>query len=133
MMRAGEYWIGDLCYVMHDSWDEVCELIFDGNQPIDGEFNLADGRRFAIFSTKFGDGEYECSTGDSLAVDSGSIGCIRLIDIRDPDADLDLGIITEFDSAFEVSGGDGFISIGGIEIDTGVEYSDDFYFDGEDE
>ena len=132
MMRAGEYWIGDLVYVIRDSdWDEVCDLIFDGNEAVDGEFNLSDGRRFAIFTTHFGDGTYETSLGDSLCVDSGSIGCIRVCDIRDGDANLELGIVTHFDDQFEVSSGDGYITIGGIEIDTGVEYGEDFYFDGE--
>ena len=23
-MKAGTYYIGDLCYVMHKEWDEVC-------------------------------------------------------------------------------------------------------------
>ena len=25
---AGEYYIGDLCYVMHAEWGEVCNLMF---------------------------------------------------------------------------------------------------------
>ena len=25
---AGEYYIGDLCYVMHAEWGEVCDLMF---------------------------------------------------------------------------------------------------------
>lgn len=27
-MPAGRYYVGDLCYVMDDVWDEVCDLMF---------------------------------------------------------------------------------------------------------
>ena len=30
MFPAGKYYVGDLCYVMHDEWDEVCGLFFKG-------------------------------------------------------------------------------------------------------
>ena len=132
MMRSGEYYIGDLCYVMGDVWDEVCALTLT-DEGVEGEFNLADGRRFALFSTKFGDGEYEVSTGDSVGVDSGTIGCVRTCDITDVHARLELGIITHFDSAFEVASGDGFLTFGSIEIDTGCEYDDGYYGDEDDE
>lgn len=29
MMKAGTYYVGDLCYVLHEDWDEVCSLIID--------------------------------------------------------------------------------------------------------
>lgn len=54
-MPKGKYYIGDICYVMRDEWSEVCSLMFNGD-VYDGEFNLADGRRFASMSTMFGDG-----------------------------------------------------------------------------
>ena len=133
MMRAGVYWIGDLGYVLRDEWDEVCRLTFTDDGVLDGEFNLRDGRRFCVYSTKFGDGGYETSLGGELSVDSGSIGAIRVSDIRGDDADIDLGIVTEFYTDFETSGVDGIITIGNVEIDTAVEYSEDFYFDGADE
>ena len=49
----------------------------------EGEFTLKDGRRFAIYNTNYGDGVYDTDSGDSCAVDSGSIGCILKSDIRD--------------------------------------------------
>ena len=60
MMRPGTYYIGDLCYVMHPQWKEVCDLMFacNDNQVLDGEFNLANGVRFAVSSTAHGDGVY---------------------------------------------------------------------------
>ena len=87
MMKAGEYYIGDLCYVMHDEWNEVCELLDpddNSGRGLEGEFTLKDGRRFAIYSTNYGDGEYETSDFDkTICVDSGTIGCILTSDIRD--------------------------------------------------
>ena len=85
-MPAGRYYIGDLCYVMHDEWREVCDLFFPPNSPphgVEGEFQLADGRRFASFGTAYGDGEYRSSINTLHSVDSGSIGCISIYDIQD--------------------------------------------------
>ena len=84
-MTAGQYYVGDLCYVMHDVWDEVCDLLFpDDVNSQQGEFTLKDGRRFAIYNTNYGDGEYDTSEwGHTIGVDSGTIGCILASDIRD--------------------------------------------------
>lgn len=145
-MQAGTYWIGDLCYVMHGEWKEVCSLIIQDGDVLDGEFNLADGRRFAIYSTAYGDGEYKTNLNSmyNLGVDSGSIGCIRLEDIdRDnPENNLDLGIIVEFDTEFKTSGytisrqnWDGVIKIGHVEINTVYEEEEEYdnYYDEDEE
>lgn len=86
MFPAGKYYVGDLCYVMHDEWDEVCDLLFEGRGDFgcnEGEFTLKDGRQFAIYNTQHGDGVYDTDSGDTCCVDSGSIGCILKSDIRD--------------------------------------------------
>ena len=130
-MPAGRYYIGDLCYVMHDEWDEACTLFFPTYQSgrgVEGEFTLKDGRRFASFGTAYGDGTYNSNQGDSHLVDSGSIGCIRMEDIRDNTYDNieSLGAIVEFDQPFEVEKIDrGLLRFGHIEIDTAS--SDEFY------
>lgn len=135
MMNSGTYWIGDLCYVMHSEWKEVCELIIDDHDVHDGEFTLADGRRFAIYSTQYGDGSYENNfNSDRLCVDSGSIGCIRLEDIDqdNPQNDISSGIIVDFGQSFSTSGGrgtEGTIHIGHVEVYTG----DDPYYEEEEE
>jgi len=85
-MKSGEYYIGDLAYVMHDVWDEVCELLYPEDsvgRGLEGEFTLKDGRKFALYSTNYGDGVYNTDFGYSCSVDSGSIGCILKSDIRD--------------------------------------------------
>ena len=128
-MPAGKYYVGDLCYVMHPEWREVCRLSFPANSPpkgVEGEFTLADGRRFASFSTAYGDGEYHSSINTSHSVDSGSIGCILLSDIRDPEYSLEriqqLGAIIDFEAPFEVSNDQGLLTFGPVQIETAGGY-----------
>lgn len=125
-MPAGRYYIGDLCYVMHDEWDECCDLFFPASSypgHVEGEFTLKDGRRFASFGTAYGDGVYGSNIGTNHCVDSGSIGCIRIEDIRDnTHSDIEhLGAIVEFDQPFEVGEHEGVIRFGHVQIDTAGE------------
>ena len=124
-MPAGKYYIGDLCYVMHDAWDEAVSLMFPHvpGQPerkVDGEFTLADGRRFASFGTAYGDGTYRSSIGTEHSVDSGSIGCIRVEDICDDKYDNieALGAIIDFPESFEVLEDTGMLVFGHVKIET---------------
>lgn len=127
-MPAGRYYIGDLCYVMHPEWDECCDLFFPPGDNIgpgrEGEFVLKDGRRFASFGTAYGDGTYTSNIGTSHSVDSGSIGCIRVEDIRDNTHDNieRLGAIVEFDQPFEVFADTGMLVFGHVKIETNDEY-----------
>ena len=120
MMQPGKYYIGDLCYVMHGEWDEFCKLTISGDKVLDGEFNLKDGRRFATFTTKWGDGNYFDQNGKSYDVDAGLIGCIRLddIDLTNPENSLVGGNIVEFVQPFSTFTAGGEIRIGNVLIDT---------------
>jgi hypothetical protein len=62
-------------------------------------------------------------------VDSGSIGCIRVEDIRDNTyADIEqLGAIVEFDAPFEVSEDHGLIHFGHVQIETAGSYETEDY------
>lgn len=135
MMPAGNYYIGDLCYVMRDVWEEACDLMFPPTNPygppVDGEFTLKDGRRFAVYSTKYGDGVYPTNTGNNLSVDAGIIGCIKVEDIRDPEATpvaiISLGMTYEFQTDFVTDGdrrGTGTIQFGRVIVETG-DYSEE--------
>lgn len=128
MMPAGRYYVGDLCYVMTDEeWSEFCDLTLKGNEVVDGEFALRDGRRFASYSTMYGDGAYPDQYGRLYSVDAGLIGCIRVEDIRaDKYSDLtQLGSIVEFNTEFVTGGGrgqrtwGGTIQFGAVAIETG--------------
>jgi len=122
-MRPGTYYVGDLCYVMHPQWKEVCNLMFasDGNYVLDGEFNLANGVRFALHSTAYGDGTYQDQEGRSYPVDAGLIGCIRLEDVYDPEWWLEGMQTVMFDKPFELVYNDGVISFIDIDGETVVE------------
>ncbi len=123
MMPAGTYYIGDLCYVMHEEWDEFCKITIKGNECLDGEFTLKDGRRFATYGTMYGDGCY-----DGLSVDAGLIGCIRVVDIRaNPEVDMELGRIVTFDQPFETGEHNGEIFFGHISIDTAYYEDEEDY------
>ena len=142
MMNAGKYYVGDLCYVLHDEWDEVCELLFAGRNDHgcnQGEFNLKDGRRFSIYNTAYGDGRYYDQNGGQYDVDAGSIGCILLsdIDLNNTDNFTSGGEIVEFSKDFTTSNDeDGNITIGKLTIATGdydedPEEEDDYYYEEE--
>jgi hypothetical protein len=127
-MPAGKYYIGDLCYVMDTKeWREICDIIIRGNKCLDGEFELPDGRRFAIYSTAHGDGEYYDQYGHTYSVDAGSIGCILMSDIRTHKYDniLDLGAVQEFAEPFETSENEGQLQFGHVLIETDPEYDED--------
>lgn len=141
-MPAGTYWIGDLCYVMDDRWDEVCDSIIQDDRCADGAFTLKNGVRFAMFSTTWGDGKYTDREGHDYPVDSGSLGCVRVSDIAETDNNfLSAGRIVEFAEEFECSGVDcllarrkpgqglGVVRFGHVEID--ADPSADDYDDRE--
>ena len=134
MMQAGKYYVGDLCYVMtDDEWRQVCSRIIQGEKFVDGEFELDDGRKFAIYSTAWGDGVYNDYYGNSYSVDAGSIGCILLDDIRAVKYDniSDLGTIHKFDTDFVTGGGrgtkewEGLIQFGHVIIETDPHYEEE--------
>ncbi len=125
-MPAGRYFIGDLCYVMNPQWDEFCSKTIVNHDCLDGEFQLNNGVKFASFGTAYGDGCYEDQQGNSYPVDAGLIGCIRLCDIDDPEANTQLGAIVDFDTDFECSEDEGVIYFGHIRIDTkGSDYAEE--------
>ena len=125
-MPAGKYYVGDLCYVMHPEWDEFCELTIKGERCLEGEFTLADGRRFATLSTAYGDGTYRSNIGTEHSVDAGLIGCISVYDIRDHSYSIEklmqLGAIVDFEAPFEVSNDQGLLKFGPVEIETAGGY-----------
>ena len=135
MMPAGRYYIGDLCYVMRDVWDEFCDLTISGHECLSGEFQLKDGRRFATYSTQNGDGCYPTNIGASLCVDAGLIGCILVSDITDPEAteaDMEeLGTIYEFGTDFITDGSreTGTIQFGRVLVETGYNDFDDLDYE----
>ena len=132
-MPAGRYYVGDLCYVMSDEeWKQFCKITLTGEKVLDGEFEMPDGRRFASYSTAYGDGVYYDEYGHTFSVDAGLIGCILESDIKEPlDNILDLGAIIDFNTPFVTSGGrgekdwDGVIQFGTVMIETDPVYEEE--------
>ena len=131
-MPAGTYYVGDLCYVFEDDeWTDVCSTATDSlnGDFMEGEFNLSDGIRFAMFGTAYGDGEYMDQKGRCYLVDSGTIGCVRIKDIpkgADPG-----GQIIKFDRPFEVRSVDGKLMFGDVVINTKDDDWNDMDYDKE--
>jgi hypothetical protein len=130
MMEAGRYYVGDLCYVLHEVWSEVCELTFDKEgRMIDGEHYLKDGRKFALYSTKYGDGTYLDTQGREYMVDAGCIGCILEVDIdlKNKENNTDGGQIIDFNRDFVTGDNNGQLLFGTVLIET----NDTFDYDEE--
>ena len=123
-LPAGTYWIGDPCYVLHEVWSEVCDLIISGHECLVGEFRLKDGRLFAMYHTAYGDGEYSDQDGHSYGVDSGSLGCVLFTGIDQSNEGnassiaRELGRVVTFEGRLSTGSLDGVVAFNQIRIDT---------------
>ncbi len=127
-MMPGRYYVGDLCYVMHNEWSEICNLTIQGQTILNGEFTLKNGVKIAMVSTEYGDGCYSDQYKNEYCVDSGSIGCIELTDITDEiggEQIEELGSVFEFDKPFEVYSHKGTIYVAHVAIETAETYSEE--------
>lgn len=71
-LPAGDYYIGDLCYVLGD---DIYDNIFGGFGYESGVYTeKATGRSFVVDGTAYGDGVYPSSDGKKFMVDAGIIG-----------------------------------------------------------
>ncbi len=133
MLKAGLYYIGDLCYVLNKKdWDEVCKLTISDDTfwpCLSGEFQMEDGRQFAMYNTKFGDGVYSDQFGNRYCVDSGSIGCILVGHTTKSTLDemKQLGVVVEMQYDFDTCSSDGLIKICSTTIDTAGDWEEDEY------
>lgn len=125
-MPAGEYWIGDLCYVMHEDWDEFCMA----EDP--GLYTLKDGTHYAWHYTAYGDGSYEDNYGNSYGVDAGLIGMINVadIDMSNPENHMGLGHVFKFEKNVIFSYNEGIFEFNDgvtrVIIDTDSSYDNDY-------
>jgi hypothetical protein len=132
---SGNYYIGDLCYVMHDQWQEVCDITIVNNECLSGVFRLSNGTQFALYGTAFGDGVYYDEDGNEYGVDSGTLGCILISDINTSNKDNNIALGNEiyFDEPFSTGyllEGD-VIKFGEVEISSNsqtFDYDDDYNY-----
>lgn len=113
-MPPGEYYIGDLCYVLGEEFDALLRQR-DGEQA-----TLLDGRPAVYFFTGSGDGVFKDQHGNEYYVDSGTIGAIRMADIiRRKGCNDELGNIWEFPDGFYARDHEGgLMEFGPVVIDT---------------
>jgi hypothetical protein len=115
-LPAGNYYVGDLCYVIPNNlWDE-----FLGNWDFDysGVYGDFLSSLYWVAETEYGDGIYDDQFGNTYAVDAGIIGCINLdqgLEIKNKNA---WGQFIKFDSEFTCLLDGGVIKIANLIIDT---------------
>ena len=119
-MPPGTYYVGDLCYVLVNQWDDVCKLLIEGENVKQGSFTLPNGTQFAIFNTAYGDGIYRDEIGNEYGVDSGSIGCVKIDNISPEILERikNYSAVVNFPSGLSCYEVDGVIHLGDITIDT---------------
>lgn len=134
IFSAGEYYIGDLCYVMHDRWEEVCDVT-DKLEGSLGSLELKDGTKLFMDWTAYGDGKYYDNLGNSYPVDSGTLGVIEVKDIATEELkNITGGNIHKFDKDFQVSAVNGYFVFGDVIVNTDEqEEFDDEYSDSYDD
>lgn len=80
---AGDYYIGDLCYVLSD---ELYHGVWGDNFGYDPGYITNGTISFAMESTAYGDGEYEDDEGNKYPVDAGIIGIAPVSILKDRQA-----------------------------------------------
>jgi hypothetical protein len=127
---TARYYVGDLCYVMHPEWNEVCDLVTFDNE--NSAYELSDGRQFFMLNTAYGDGTYNDNFGRPYSVDSGTIGAIKVSDITDPEfqdaVKNGLGQIVEFPVELDetsVYADGGMLAFDTLYIDTSFDDEED--------
>lgn len=120
---AGSYVLGDPCYSFPD-YDEWMELLNSCNyfeSPMGTISRGTDNYYVLAFSTRWGDGRYRGTDGNSYAVDAGLIGLVPVEALRS-DADSlrdDLCTVVTFDKPTKCgTDGEGKLRFGHITIDT---------------
>lgn len=126
-LPAGCYLFVDLCYAFSgEQWDEVCQLMQLYGDDC-GVYELADGTRFGLLCTAYGDGEFLDQHGASYGVDSGTLGCVRLQDLAPDVAQRFLSSRSHYLRScsvhtvpfpFRPTAVDGILTFGPIVIDT---------------
>jgi len=96
VMKAGRYYIGDLCYILDEKdWENVCDMIYPNFNDeelyrlntieLGGRFTLKSGKIISLYGTEHGDGTYHIKNMKDnnigkLHVDSGTLGCVMIKD-----------------------------------------------------
>jgi hypothetical protein len=128
----GEYWIGDLCYVLgqdQGTWDQIGDALcaaFNRGEHVATLFLR--GTPVWLARTAYGDGVYSDQHGRSYAVDSGTIGlCSTSLCTATSLAELGdtLGQVITMPRNFHPTWDHGVFVIGTVTIDTRGEATEE--------
>jgi hypothetical protein len=72
VIQAGKYYLGDPCYSLNESWDDILKQSKNFKEPL---IDVPEGQILA-FKTAYGDGEYPSNAGRKFCVDSGLLGLV---------------------------------------------------------
>lgn len=115
LFPPGEYWVGDLCYVLDPHWGEICDIDFDDYCIME----TSDEQLLGTAYTEYGDGSYTDQHGNSYGVDSGTIGVVSVKHMDTPLSEaVKDGHVHTFNHPFSITRKKGCIIIGDIVIDT---------------
>lgn len=112
-IKAGKYYLGDPCYSLDQTWNDVLKQTGCFRKLPVAEIN---GHQILGFKTAYGDGEYRSNTGRTFCVDAGMIGLVpvELAEKEDPFST----IIVEFHEPTLCTNKAGLMKFGLIKIDT---------------
>lgn len=117
-LPAGDYYIGDPCYVINDKWSEFLEVFWAARDLGSATFIFEDVT-CAAFNTQHGDGTYTLEPrGDTLLVDAGIIAAIpgELVSGGGHG-----GTFVTFDSPVQCQAVNGVLHFGDFNVNTGWE------------
>lgn len=127
-LKAGTYYIGDLCYVLNKEngwdWSELCHITQDFGSENGAHIFVVNGHRFCSFNTMYGDGAYFDNKGNKYDVDSGSIGAIP-VEMLPEEFNSSGGQVFDMKSDFKVQNIDGRLVFGRVKIETASSFSFD--------
>lgn len=129
-LPAGDYIVGDPCYVLHPWWDAF--LANMDAKTNTSTFEISDGVEITCvyFDTAFGDGAWSGSDGQTYAADAGMLGLVPAIVLEYGGTQPGwYNRLVTFGTPFTAQhDGVGRMNFGGIKVNT---HDDDDY--GEDE
>ena len=81
IMPSGTYWVGDPCLFFREhQWDHFLNELLNSKRADESYYGRFDGHIFAASHTHQGDGYYEDNYGETYCIESGLLGCIKVVD-----------------------------------------------------
>ena len=113
-LPAGQYYIGDPCYVIGTKEHRDWIAILDKTNYFDGNVYELDGRKVWAHGTAHGDGCYTDNLGNAYGVDAGLIGAIPVELVDDVEEAKRLGQIHDFEDDFACTYKNGTLNFGDL-------------------